>query len=57
MVKKVLLTSISVAIDMDMENVYDLFKHESQVLKEVLTLEITRKKVKYRHHTFMPYAF
>jgi len=25
-----------------------------QILKEVLTLEITRKKSKIRHHTFLP---
>jgi len=51
---KKLLNSSSVEIDVELENIYDLFKHESQILKEVLTLEITRKKSKIRHHTFLP---
>lgn len=51
---KKLLDSASSAIDVILRDVYELFSHEEQVLDEVLTLEITRKKVKYRHHTFLP---
>lgn len=49
-----LLKSTIAATETELENVEDLFKYENQILKEVLTLEITRKKVKYRHHTFLP---
>lgn len=49
-----LLKSAGAAIGMELENIEDLLKHENQILKEVLTLEITRKKVRYRHHTFIP---
>ena len=48
------LTSASMAIDKELDDVYDLFKSEKDILKEVLTLEITRKKVNYKHHTFIP---
>lgn len=51
---KKLISSASSAIDIDLQSVDDLLKHEEQVLKEILTLEITRKKVNYRHHTFIP---
>lgn len=51
---KKLLNSAGAEVDMELENVYDLFKHENQILREVLTLEITRKKSKIRHHTFLP---
>lgn len=49
-----LLGSASVAIGKEVEDVYDLFKFEDEILQEILTLEITRKKVKYKHHTFLP---
>ena len=49
-----LLSAASQATGISLENVEDLFKHEEQVLEKVLTLEITRKKVKYRHYTFIP---
>ncbi|AXV38618.1 MAG: hypothetical protein CIT01_10570 [Methanobacterium sp. BRmetb2] len=49
-----LLDYTSSAIDVNLRDVYDLFSHEEQVLKEVLTLNITRKKVRYRHLTFLP---
>ena len=49
-----LLTSAKMAIDKELDDVYDLFKSEKEILKEVLTLEITRKKVNYKHHTFIP---
>jgi len=39
---------------LNLRDVYDLFSHEEQVLKKVLTLNITRKKVKYRHLPFLP---
>lgn len=51
---KKLLNSASQATGISIETVEDLFKHEEQVLQEVLTLEIRRKKVNYRHHTFIP---
>ncbi len=51
---KILLDSASDAIDIDLKDIYDLFSHEEQILKEVLTLNITRQKVSYRHHTFSP---
>ena len=49
-----LLSAASQATGISLENIEDLFKHEEQVLEKVLTLEITRKKVKYRHYTFIP---
>ncbi|KAF5036120.1 hypothetical protein DSECCO2_578420 [anaerobic digester metagenome] len=50
---KKILESASAAIDIELDNVYDLFKHENIVLKEILTMEIVREKVKYRQHTFL----
>ena len=49
-----LINSASSAIEKDLDDVYDLFKFEDEVLSEILTLEITRKKVNYKHHTFIP---
>ncbi|WJI08814.1 site-specific integrase [Methanobacterium sp. CWC-01] len=49
-----LLNSASQATGIGIESVEDLFKHEEQLLNEVLTLEIRRKKVNYRHYTFIP---
>lgn len=51
---KKLIDSASDAIDIGLKDFYDLFSHEEQVLEEVLTLTIRRKKVKYRHITFLP---
>lgn len=44
----------SQAINVDLKSVSDLFLHEEQVLQEVLTLDIRRKKVNYKHITFIP---
>lgn len=49
-----LIDSASSAIEKDLDDVYDLFRFEEEVLKEILTIEITRKKVNYKHHTFIP---
>lgn len=51
---KKFLSSASSAINKDLKTVEDLFQNENEVLNEVLTLEIKRKKVNYRHHTFIP---
>ena len=51
---KVLLDAASEVIDIDLKTLDDLFSHEELVLKEVLTLTIRRKKVKYLHQTFSP---
>lgn len=48
------LESASSAIGKDLDDVYDIFKFENEILKEILTLYITRKKVKYRYITFIP---
>lgn len=48
------LTSASTAIGKELNKVEDLFQHEKEVLGEVLTLDIRRTKVNYRHHTFIP---
>jgi len=48
------LDAASQAIRIGLKDVSDLFSHEELVLKEVLTLSITRKKVNYRHITFIP---
>lgn len=42
------------AIEKPLRTVDDLFEHENEVLEEILTLELTRKKVNYRHQTFIP---
>lgn len=51
---KKILNSASQATGIGIECVDDLFKHEEQVLKEVLTIELRRQKSRYRHHTFIP---
>lgn len=48
-----ILESASDAINIELDDVYDLFKYEDMILKEILTLEIVREKVKYRQHTFL----
>lgn len=48
------LEAASQAIRVDLKDVEDLFKHEEQVLEEVLTLHLRRKKVNYNHITFIP---
>ena len=48
------LEAASSAIGKDLDDVYDIFKFENEILKEILTLHITRKKVKYRYITFIP---
>lgn len=42
------------AIRKELDNVDELFKFESEVLQEILTLHITRKKVRYKYITFIP---
>jgi len=43
------------ALDLEINNVEDLFKHEKALLKDtILELEITRKKVNYRCQSFIP---
>lgn len=51
---KTLIESANQAVDVEVKTLADLFSHEDRILEEVLTLEITRKKVSYRHHTFLP---
>lgn len=51
---KKFLESASIAINKQLDDVYDLFKNENEILKEILTLEIRRKKVHYRYQTFIP---
>lgn len=48
------LDSTSSTINKNLNDVFDLFKNENEVLNEVITLDIRRKKVNYRHHTFIP---
>lgn len=42
------------AIEHVFRTVDDLFDHEDEVLQEILMLELTRKKINYRHQTFIP---
>jgi len=51
---KQLLYFASSAIEKDLDNVYDLFRFEDEILSEILTIEITRSKSKISHHTFIP---
>ncbi|MCE7698305.1 MAG: site-specific integrase, partial [Methanobacterium paludis] len=51
---KKFLNSAGTAIKKELSDIEDLFKNENEVLNEVLTLEIRRKKVNYKHHTFIP---
>ena len=51
---KKILDAASDAINVQLNDVYDLFSNETQVLKEVLVLSIRRKKVKYKHQTCLP---
>ena len=48
------LDAASQAINVDLKDVPDLFSHEEQVQEEVLTIFIRRKKVNYKHLTFIP---
>jgi site-specific recombinase XerD len=51
---KKFLSSAAAAINKELKTVDDLFQNENEVLNEVLTLEIRRKKVNYKYHTFIP---
>ena len=51
---KKFLSSAGAAINKELKGVDDLFQNENEVLNEVLTLEIRRKKGNYKHHTFIP---
>ncbi|MBI5458944.1 tyrosine-type recombinase/integrase [Methanobacterium sp.] len=44
----------SSAIGKPLDDVNDLFKFEDEILKEILTLHITRQKTRYSHITFIP---
>lgn len=48
------LESASEAIGAKLDNFYDLFDHENEILEEILTLSIIRQKVNYRYITFIP---
>ena len=42
-------------LGIEIDSVDELLKHEKKLIKDiVLELEITRKKVHYRYHTFLP---
>lgn len=52
---KKFLDIAGLAIKEDIQNIDDLFKYESVLLKDtIITLEITRQKRNYRYHTFIP---
>jgi len=51
---KKFLDAASYAIGKPLDDVKDLFKFEDEVLKEILTLHITRQKTRYSHITFIP---
>lgn len=51
---KQFLRFASEAIGKELDDVNDLFKFEKEVLSEVITLLITRKKRTIRHHAFIP---
>jgi integrase len=48
------LESAEKAINRDLDSIEDLFEYEDEILGEVLTLDIVREKVHYRHQTFIP---
>lgn len=48
------LNSASAAINIQLDDVYDLIEHESVILQEVLPVEITRKNLNYTYCTFIP---
>lgn len=52
-VKKI-LDAASEALEKEIGNVEDLFKYEKELENVILGLIITRKKVNYRYHTFIP---
>ena len=51
---KTFIDSATSAIGRDLDDVYDLFKFEDEILKEVLTLNIVRQKTNYEYITFIP---
>jgi hypothetical protein len=52
---KKFIESCSKTIGTPIENVEELLKHETILIKDtVLTLEVTRTKVHYRYITFIP---
>lgn len=48
------IESASSAIGKEIDDVYDLFKFEDEILQEILTLNITRQKTSYSYITFIP---
>lgn len=44
----------SQSINKKIETIDDLFSYEKELQNEILTLHLTREKVKYRHFTFIP---
>lgn len=51
---KQFLRFASDVIGKELDDVYDLFKFEKEVLSEVIIIEITRSKRTIRHHAFIP---
>lgn len=51
---KKFLDSVSDALNKKIKTVEDLFEHEKELENVVLSLLITRKKVNYRYHSFIP---
>jgi integrase len=42
------------AINKEIKTIEELFEHEDDILKEIIIMEIVRKKVNYRHHVLIP---
>jgi integrase len=51
---KKFIECVSSAIGKEIDDVYDLFKFEDEILQEILTLNITRQKTSYSYITFIP---
>ena len=51
---KTFIDSATSAIGRDLDDVFDLFKFEDEILKEVLTLNVVRQKTNYEYITFVP---
>jgi integrase len=52
---KKFLDSVGRSLNKDLETFEELFRYEEDLIKDtIILLEITRKKVHYRYHTFIP---
>jgi integrase len=52
---KKFINSAAQELGVEIGSIEELFKHEKTLIKDtVILLEITRKKVHYRYHTFLP---